>query len=417
MEIQLESLGDLTEVRAAGRLDGHWSDHLSRTLDELIRTGRHRVVLRMDRIEYMSSIGIRVLVSAYKNFRSVSGSFCVVDPVENVARVLHTAGLAAMLMAPALAASTASAQQEAEHLDWGGMRVESHNLGGPGMRLAVYGEPERLRAGGYGAVNCPVLQVKPETVSLGLGAFGADFAQCRERFGEYLALAGAAICLPGDGSNTCDSLIATGDYTPEVMTLYGIACQGAFSGLLRFEPAAGNEDGGTPLSRLAELALERSGGDVACMVVVGESGGLVGASLKRSPCASDQAVDPLAFPAAREWLSMTADPVHVRDSVIVVAIVARPGAVPPVSAAFMRPLGAAGGIEGHAHAAAYRFRPLQRGSLDYTETVHQFVNHSLPETVLHLLADDRDGSGVLESLVVRGACWIAPIAPAEGVSR
>ena len=80
------------------------------------------------------------------------------------------------------------------------------------------------------------------------------------------------------------------------------------------------------------------------------------------------------------------------------------------AAAVLRPLGPNGGIEGHVHAAVYRFRPLKHGQLDLAETLRPLFEHAPADTVMHLLGDDRDeGRAPAESRFMRGVCWVSPI--------
>jgi anti-anti-sigma factor len=409
MEIHVERVGSVTELRAVGRLDAYWADHLTRSLEELIRAGQHQVVLRMEGIEFISSIGLRVLVSAYKNFRAVAGTFGVAGPTETVERVLRMAGLG-MLLAPAVASAAPAAPEAGPHIRvLSGLRIENHPLPGTGMSCSQFGDSTGLRGGGF-AEQGHSLQIGPDLVSVGLGAFGADFEQCRPRFGEYLALAGAAAYQPGDGSNACDALLSSGDYQPEVLALYGLACRGAFSHLLRFEPDDGqDEDAVGALGDLAALALEIAQAPAACLVIIGESAGLIGASLRRSPATCAPGQDPLSFPDVRTWLSMTSEPVHAGASVVACGVIARPGALPQAVADLLRPVGPTSAVEGHLHAAVFRYRPLQRGLLDLNKTLQPLFDQASPEAVMHLLTDDRDPDRAMETRIIRGACWVAPI--------
>jgi anti-anti-sigma factor len=414
MEIHVERVGSVTELRAVGRLDAYWADHLTGSLESLIRAGQHQVVLRMDGIEFISSIGVRVLVSAYKNFRAVAGTFVVAGPTDNVERVLRMAGLGMLLTPAGAPAQPVAPAAEPRIQVLAGLQVETHPLTGIGMSCAAFGDAAGLRGGGFDAAQCHALQIGADVVSVGLGAFGADFEQCRPRFGEYLALAGAAAYQPGDGSNACDALISTGDYQPEVLALYGLQCQGEFSHLLRFEPGDGQpEDAVGAIGDLAALALEIVQAPAACLVIVGESAGLIGASLRRSPATSAPGQDPLAFPDVRTWLSMTSEPVHAGASVVACGVIARPGALPGELADLLRPVGSTAEVEGHLHGAVFRYRPLQRGLLDLRKTLQPLFDQASPEAVMHLLTDDRDPDRAIEGRIIRGACWVAPISGAQ----
>jgi hypothetical protein len=68
-----------------------------------------------------------------------------------------------------------------------------------------------------------------------------------------------------------------------------------------------------------------------------------------------------------------------------------------------------GSINGHFHAAAFSYHPLQNGKIDLKTTVRKLFERETVEDVLHLLSDDRVIAGAGESEFIRGACWIGPI--------
>jgi hypothetical protein len=75
----------------------------------------------------------------------------------------------------------------------------------------------------------------------------------------------------------------------------------------------------------------------------------------------------------------------------------------------VRPLGKGQWPAGHFHAAAFSYRPLQKGTLDMKTTVSTLFEAETLQGVLHLLNDDREIIGAGQSEFVRGACWIGPI--------
>ena len=65
---------------------------------------------------------------------------------------------------------------------------------------------------------------------------------------------------------------------------------------------------------------------------------------------------------------------------------------------------------GHLHAAAFRFQPIQKGWIDLSATVTRLFEPNQLSGVIHVLNDDRGATGAGESELIRGACWIAPVA-------
>ena len=74
----------------------------------------------------------------------------------------------------------------------------------------------------------------------------------------------------------------------------------------------------------------------------------------------------------------------------------------------IRSLGPGSAPAGHFHAAAFSYRPLEKGRIDLKTTVKSVFEAETLQGVLHLLADDRESTHA-QSEFVRGACWISPI--------
>jgi anti-anti-sigma factor len=402
MEITRSERDGCLELAVKGRLDGYWAQHLTAALDDVMREGIHRARLNLAQTTYISSAGIRVLVQAYKQFGAVAGSLGVVEPSPSVRQVLELAGLGQLLAAPAAAAPAAAADAPQRRAAAGCLfeiyEAEPH--------AALVCRPAGTAA--FAESGCQTLALGTDIFALGVGAFGEGYSACRERFGEFLAVAGNAACQPTDGTNCADYMVASGGFVPRITALAGIACRGRFGKLLRFEsdPASGP----AALSGIVETCLEAAGGapaGPAGIVMVAESAGLLGASLKRSPAggAPSGTAGIFAHPGVRDWISFSPERGHAR-SVAVVAGVAAPGGTPPPGLApMLRPIG---GASGHFHAAVFGYHPLQKGRIALQPTVSRLFDTGGIKAVLHLLHDDRAASAV-ESEFLRGACWVGPI--------
>ena len=399
-------------MSVAGRLDAYWADHLARALEEAIRDGADRIRLDLGGVSFISSVGLRVLLRFYKQLRQISGLFAVSNPSEAVKRVLELAGLDGLLGRPEAAGAVPS-PAPTHSLERAGMRVDVFELvRGASLRCQVVGAPERLEGCRFTAEHCRTMSFPELTLGVGVGAFGHDFADCQARFGEFVAAAGAAACLPTDGTNVPDYLVSAGALIPELKVLYALACDGPFAQLARFEARAGERP--VRLSALVDAALEIVTHDAVGMVMVAESAGLVGAALRRSPAREPSASAPFAYPGIREWLSFTSERAHPRSLALVVGVATR--GTHPALGPLVRPLGDVASPAGHFHAAAFSYRPLQRGSIDLVATVSTLFQAETLQGILHLLPDDREVVGAGESEFVRGACWVGPISEivAEG---
>lgn len=405
MEITRHTAGDFMELRIKGRLDGYWADHLTTQLQQVIRAGADRIRLNLANVTYISSLGIRVLVQFYQQLKDINGALVVSSPSEAVKKVLQMARLEELLMPEAPPPAASLTAEIPRPLDRPSAFYEiRNNVPGATLACRVFGDPGLLDGCRFSEGHSRNMLFPESTLAVGLGAFGHDFEDCQERFGEFLAVAGAAAYHPTDGSNVPDYLLAEGAFVPELRVLYGLACEGAYARLARFE--AKPDPGAVTLADLVSTCLEIAEGDAAGIVMVAESAGLVGAALRRSPAGAPADGAPFTHPGIRQWLTFTSERTHTRSLAVVAGVAARSPS--PELAPLLRPLGP-GALCGHFHTAAFSYRPMKKGRIDLATMVRSLFGHETLQGVLHLLADDRETAGAGQSEFVRGACWVSPI--------
>lgn len=396
MEITPQKTGDLLTVHLAGRLDASWSGSVQKALDAAIREGEHRIQLDMEKVDYLSSAGLGVLLTIYKELRSINGYFGISKASPFVQSALKLAGLSSLI---GQAAKAAAAESETRAMTSPRAAYEIYRLDGRGMTVTAQGDPAALQKGA--ATDQPVLRFDVSTHALGVGALGSSYADCAPRFGEFLAVAGMAAFQPADGSTRPDFMLSKADFVPEGSLLLGLVARGDFSLLARFEAAKQARTVG--LTELAKTALEIAQADAVFVVACAETSGLVGASLRQSPAPAATG-DRFGFPQIRDWIAFTGERTHRDSTTLVAGVVAREGhALAPL----LRPLGT--GLLGHFHATAFPYSPLPKGRLELAATAAALFEASTLQAVLHLLADPREFSGAGESEFLRGALWLAPL--------
>jgi anti-anti-sigma factor len=418
MQITKIQRGESVEVLIAGRLDGYWAEHLSTGLAEVVREGGHQIRVDLSEVSFLSSAGIRVLVQVFKQLRAIDGSLAVCNPSQHVSEVLELAGLHGLLVSaddvrPTVISAAPSAVRRMERET---VALDVFPLAGDGqMTCRAIGDPSRLDGCRFAAddLRTQAADFPRASMALGLGALGTDFEDCRQRFGEFLWIAGAAVYLPTDGTNVPDYLISGGTGLPDLKVLYGLTCDGPWRYLARFQ--ATRKDTPVTLSALVDGCLEIAGTDMAAIAMVAESSGLVGAALKQSPVAPASATAPFGYPEVQQWLSFTPERAYPKTVVLAAGVSARTetGAVGPL----LRPFGATAFPIGHMHAAAFSYRPMRKGHVDLSEAVRGLFETESPQTLLHLLHDDRERVGAGQSEFIQGACWIGPIGAVHGALR
>src|SRR5436190_14973881 len=426
MQITRQLRGETVELKIEGRIDGYWADHLAAAVDQEIRQGSHHIQLDLSQVAFLSSAGIGTLVRLYKDLKSIQGSFAVSNCSRIVLKVLELSKLVDLLVAKDAPESLstrevsesskieAPAPRSIKQVERSEAMYEVYPLA-PESKLECrqLGDATPLERCGFGQEHCRTMQFSDSAFAIGLGALGEHFEECRGRFGEFIAAGGAVAYLPTDGTNVPDFLVAGGTNLPEVQVCYGIACHGTnpqpFSSLIRFEAKKSSEP--VALSLLLESCLELSNAQQIGIVMIAESAGLIGAALRRSPVLAASEPNAFNFPRIRDWLSFTAERAYAKSVVLLAGIAVRGSAeaLAPVIRPFSNASSSEFAVAGHFHAAAFSYRPVQRGQIDLRTSIKALFEGQVLEGILHLLSDDRALSGGGQSELVRGACWLSPI--------
>jgi len=92
MEINQIKIDDVPIVSVSGRIDGTTSKDLETILNELIAQNMSKIVLDLEGVVYISSVGLRVLLSALKKVRPNKGDVKLVSLQPFVREVFEITG-------------------------------------------------------------------------------------------------------------------------------------------------------------------------------------------------------------------------------------------------------------------------------------------------------------------------------------
>lgn len=87
-----EQKGDVFILRIKGRLDAICSPLTEKRVFEAINEGQYKLLLDMSGVSYLSSAGMRMLLSVTKRLRSMSGKLAICSVTSNVVDVLKMSG-------------------------------------------------------------------------------------------------------------------------------------------------------------------------------------------------------------------------------------------------------------------------------------------------------------------------------------
>lgn len=93
MQISTQDSGAVSVVAVSGRVDSATAPDLENALKKLVDAEKTQIVLDLLEVEYMSSAGLRAMVSTLKSVKRVNGDLRIANPSPRVEEVLRLAGL------------------------------------------------------------------------------------------------------------------------------------------------------------------------------------------------------------------------------------------------------------------------------------------------------------------------------------
>ncbi|MFT4553836.1 MAG: anti-anti-sigma factor [Chlamydiales bacterium] len=93
VELSTEKKNDVLILRVGGRLDAISSPQLEKQVMESINEGNHnKVLMNFEQVDYLSSAGMRLLLSTTKKMKSKEGKFVICTISDSVMEVIKMAG-------------------------------------------------------------------------------------------------------------------------------------------------------------------------------------------------------------------------------------------------------------------------------------------------------------------------------------
>jgi len=93
VEINVTGQDHVTLIEVSGRIDSMNASHFGEGINNEIDGGNLHIVLDLSQVEYMSSAGLREIVTSLKKVKRASGDLRLAQPSDRVREVLEMAGL------------------------------------------------------------------------------------------------------------------------------------------------------------------------------------------------------------------------------------------------------------------------------------------------------------------------------------
>jgi anti-anti-sigma factor len=401
MKIRKETSGTDMRIYLEGRLDANGAGYLEDYLNILIREGSYRLILNLTGVQYISSAGIRILVSQYKKIKNIDGLFVLEALSVAVSEILNMVGLKVMLTEEAHE-PVRNAGQESRYQEINRYRFGLEKLSDEKMIISFTGNPQLIIDSGFTVSDNHKIKFRDNQYGLGLGAIGEGFEDCKKRYGEFIAIGESLIYKPSDGSKIPDYIVKTGSFEPEINSLYSIQAEGVFSGRITFEQIDLIKS--ISLEELADGFAKATGLNQFMFLVIAESDGMIGVSLNAPPVEGRKLFE---YPGICEDINFTTEPAYSRMLTVSLGFYAL---IPEDRMkSFLRPIKHGSSVFMHTHSAVFPFQALTKNEMSAGKLVLHLLESSIVQDVLHLINDTREISGSGSSLFKQGVAWIGKI--------
>jgi len=328
MDVLAEDRGDCLILKPVGRLDTTGSNQLAETFRAECHEPHSGVIVDMSEVAYLSSAGLRVVLTMHKALRARHGTVVLVGANPFCRQVLEMTGMAhAFPQCPSLEQALALCERAArerfalEH--WEDLERWQAECGSFRLLVScpdrtvvrVLGRVKDVLCAAAGPAQLHSKRFSETEYSIGLGGLGDRLQDYFPVMGEMITIGGTMVWLPTDGHDTPDFLIPqvdTGGVT--LRTVFNVSLAGQFNEVMLFESC---EEKGTSLTTLYRTLFQFARGSrpafrgVLGLALRGEMGAVYGSGVTRSPIKDlapangEMITDPSNF---AEWFEVDTTP-------------------------------------------------------------------------------------------------------------
>jgi len=252
------------------RLDGAGAGVLTEKIKANLKDDDRSMIIDLDRVPYLSSAGIRVLLATKKQLKARNGTLALTSVQEFPKSVLDMTGFSKVIdQYPTIDAALMTAGRVVDRTslinDFDTPAVKKNGVSfrfEPATRgkaiLRVYGNLDKVLLADLTAADIREIRFSDLDYSLGLGALGKDVNDALPVLGEMISLHGSMVWLPTDGNNIPDFFTPVKDTGEvKVFAAFDVALDGAFNQVVTFETESAE---GITVSDLYRAIFDELGG-------------------------------------------------------------------------------------------------------------------------------------------------------------
>lgn len=397
IEIQQMKRENLIWLILKGRIDSMTSGEIQQEITDLTASGERVIVLDFAQIVYISSAGLRVLLMHQKRLKKVSGELLLLQmqpDVLNVLTISRTDILFQIFKSEEdLLASLRSnpSKQTVNTLERDGVVFEYIQKAVTSGNLQTIGSQGKLNYAVYDSEDVIPVEAGDIQFGTGLATMGVAYDSMKDLFGEAVVLNHSLFYYPAIKNACVDFMLCDRENRDTVYQFFhGFRFQGAFHTIIQFKSKEQFPELNTLLQIIPELVEGKRFG----IVLMAESKGVFGMSLKKVPIVENQPPgDSGIFDKENffQWVDFSVEPNFIDHVVLGAGILLNDGSEKDPEIQQLLPAGS----RFHLHGAIFDKQPLNKNLAHFEKEMERIINESMVYKVQHLLGQSRFSNGMI----------------------
>lgn len=395
----------MTLLTIAGRVDSMTSPDVQHQIDELILAGKRLLVVNLEQTNFISSAGLRVLLSAQKQLKKVGGEMILYKIARPVMPVFATSGFDKIFKIisteqefNAAASADVHPSEITTSTDDGATFRYREAQAAPGS-FSIIGSQEKLSSASYGPQDVVTVAQVKLPFGTGLATVGEQYEEYKHLFGEALFINKHFYFYPAVKRPVVDFMLHSGtDAGTRCRFLHGFEFNGGYRYIAAFETTGAF----ITLDGLVQWAQSLpSSAPLLGIVLLAESKGVLGMNLKHVPLQENRPPEGKdIFDAAQfaSWINFPVDPADVNHIVAAAGIACRDKSACSSDVRKLFPRDASA----HMHAGIFEKGPISKNIDDFEKELSRVLTELDIAKVQHLLGRSRFSNGMLGIIELKG---------------
>ncbi|MDQ1267124.1 MAG: hypothetical protein QG635_2278 [Bacteroidota bacterium] len=395
LECIVTEISDLKCITLSGRIDSMSSPEFDRLFKELTASGERSIIVDFSGVNYISSAGLRVFLSAQKQLAKAGGELICYNIPPGILQVFKISGFMQIFRIindlSELGISSESEKSEAviESRQFCNISINYSVSSVKSGILSIIGNQDLLPDSEFDKES--VVSVKPSEIKYGTGlaALGENYDEYKEYFGEAIVMNHNLFFYPAVKRPAVDFMIfSPEENSMEYRFLHGFSFSGELKTLMSFEGI----DGFVELPDLVNSFFEISKANKLGVVFLAESKGFWGMNLKRVPLRENKPEDSNIFDGKNfaEWMNFPVEPGDINNIIAGCGIAVRDKSLESESLQKLFSKDS----NYHIHSVVFEKEILNKNPNEFESELKRITSELEPLKVQHVLGKTRFSGGV-----------------------